>query len=120
MQRQLIDGIHELKELITGIRKENKELKNKLDLVCTKVDKQNKTISELTREIEVYKQNLEKQPRRDEEVVVIEQQQQQQQQQQQESHKKQQQIQLQHKQKQEEQQHKLYEQQKQQKQQQQQ
>ena len=47
MEISLIQEVHEMKNMLLEIRKENKEFKAKLNLVCTKLDSQNKVLTEL-------------------------------------------------------------------------
>ena len=46
-EKALIDALTEIKSIVTAIRQENKDLKSKIDLLTTKVDKQNKEILSL-------------------------------------------------------------------------
>ena len=46
-EKTLIDALTEIKSIVTAIRQENKDLKTKIDLLTTKVDKQNKEILSL-------------------------------------------------------------------------
>ena len=55
---KLLDNFVEIKQSLTAVRKENKDLKESIGLMCTKVDKQHKEYSALKKEHEQLKSKV--------------------------------------------------------------